>query len=140
MSTSTSTVNGEVMLRRVFDEVVGNGNFDLIDELVAPTYVNHSMPQAGSGAEGVRNTMGMFRAAFPDIRVELDDVIEQGDRVASRGSFVGTHQGDFMGIPATGRSVRVQFIDIWRIEDGKFVENWVQMDMLGLMQQLGVAG
>lgn len=128
------------MLRRVFDEVVGQGNFDLIDELVAPSYVNHNIPQAGVGVEGIRNMIGMFRAAFPDIRVDLDDVIQQGDRVASRGVFTGTHQGDFMGIPATGRSVRVQFIDIWRIEDGKFAENWVQMDMLGLMQQLGVAG
>ena len=81
----------------------------------------------------------MFLTAFPDFHVTLEDVIAEGDKVASRGVWRGTHQGNFMGIPATGKSVAVSYSDIWRFENGKAVENWVQMDMLGLMQQLGVA-
>ena len=80
----------------------------------------------------------MFRAAFPDLHVTLEDVFGEGDKVATRGYFTGTHQGEFNGIPATGKQVKVSYIDLWRLENGKAVDNWVQMDMIGLMQQLGV--
>lgn len=66
-------------------------------------------------------------------------VIAEGDRVCSRGVMYGTHRGEFMGIPPTGKKVEVKYTDIWRLDKGKFVENWVQMDMMGMMQQLGLA-
>lgn len=81
----------------------------------------------------------MFLAGFPDLRVVIEDEIAEGDRVVTRGQMQGTHQGDFLGIPATGKRIDIAYIDIWRLENGKAVENWVQMDMLGMMQQLGVA-
>ena len=80
----------------------------------------------------------MFRTAFPDFKVIIEDEVVCGDHVATRGSFSGTHTGEFMGIPPTGRSFHCTYSDIWRLEHGKGRENWVQMDMLGLMQQLGV--
>jgi predicted ester cyclase len=81
--------------------------------------------------------LDQFFAAFPDMHVTVEDVIEDGDRIATRGRFVGTHRGEFNGVPATGRPVDVKYIDVWRVEDGKAVENWVQMDLLGLLQQVG---
>jgi steroid delta-isomerase-like uncharacterized protein len=106
--------------------------------LIGTTYVNHSMPAPVPGPEGFRMVISMFRAAFPDLHITLEDVIGEGDKVATRGYFTGTHQGEFNGIPATGKQVKVSYIDLWRVENGKAVENWVQMDMIGLMQQLGV--
>ena len=90
------------------------------------------------GVAGFAIVDGMFRTAFPDFRVTIEDEVTVGNRVATRGYFTGTHNGEFMGIPATGRTFRCTYSDIWCLEDGKGRENWVQMDMLGLMQQLGV--
>jgi steroid delta-isomerase-like uncharacterized protein len=110
----------------------------VIDELLDPSYVNHNMPAPAPGNEGFKQVIMMFRNAYPDLHVTVEDVIAEGDKVASRGTWRGTHQGEFMGVPATGKQVAVSYSDIWRVENGKFVENWVQMDLLGLMQQLGV--
>jgi steroid delta-isomerase-like uncharacterized protein len=80
----------------------------------------------------------MFEAAFPDLRVHLGEVLAaEDDKVVTRSHWTGTHQGDFMGVPASGKAVDVNFIDIWRIEDGLLVESWVRMDFLSLMQQIG---
>jgi steroid delta-isomerase-like uncharacterized protein len=106
--------------------------------LLSPAYVNHAFPDA-RGPEGMRQVMSQFFTAFPDMRVEVEEVVAQGKRAASRGVMRGAHRGEFMGIPATGKPVQIDYMDIWRFEDGKAVENWVQMDMLGMMQQLGVA-
>jgi predicted ester cyclase len=72
------------------------------------------------------------------MRVVIEDEVAEGNKVAARGYFTGTHQGGFMGIPATNKTIHVKYIDIWTVEDGKLKDNWIQMDMLGLMQQLGV--
>jgi predicted ester cyclase len=82
--------------------------------------------------------IGMFTDAFPDMRITVEEVIGEGEKVATRGTWSGTHKGSFMGVAATGKSVKIGYIDMWRFENGRAVENWVQMDMLGLMQQLGV--
>jgi steroid delta-isomerase-like uncharacterized protein len=133
-----STENNKTTIRRVFEEVVNNGNFGVADELVGPAYVNHGVPVPAQGPEALRMAIGMFRAAFPDIKVTLENVVAEGERVATHGYFTGTHQGDFNGIPPTGKAIKVAYIDLWRLENGKAAENWVQMDMVGLMQQLGV--
>jgi predicted ester cyclase len=72
------------------------------------------------------------------MRITLETQLADGDLVANRGVFTGTHQGEFMGVPATGKQVTVQFMDLWRLENGQAVENWVRLDMLGLMTQLGI--
>jgi steroid delta-isomerase-like uncharacterized protein len=133
-----STEQNKAIVRRVFEEIVNKGNMSAADELLAADYVNHDMPAPVPGVEGFKLIIGMFRTAFPDITVTLDDALAEGDRVVTRGVFTGTHKGEFMGIPATGKKVAVKYLDIWRLENGKCKENWVQMDMLGLMQQLGV--
>ncbi len=128
----------KTLILRVFEEGMNGGADAVLDKVISSSYVNHNFPASAPGAEGFKQVIGMFRAAFPDFRVAVEDVVAEGDRVATRGAMSGTHQGEFMGIPATGERIAVPYIDIWRIEGGKGVENWVQMDMLGMMQQLGV--
>ena len=132
-----STEHNKTVIRRVFSELVNQGNVAVANELLEAGYINHNFPAPAPGSEGFMQVVAMFRTAFPDIVVNLNDVVAEGDRVATRGVFTGTHRGDFMGIPATGKRVAVKYIDIWRLENGKGRENWVQMDIIGLMQQLG---
>ncbi len=80
----------------------------------------------------------MFRTAFPDSHVMFEEELADGDSVIQRGYVTGTHQGEFQGIPPTGKQFKIKSIDIWHVMNGKAVENWVEMDMLDLMQQLGV--
>src|SRR5581483_2374856 len=96
------------------------------------------MPAPAPGPEGFKQVLEMFTSAFPDIHITIEDVIAEGDKVVTRGYFTGTHRGAFMNVPATGRTVKVSYIDIWRLANGQAVENWVQMDLLGLMQQIGL--
>ena len=132
-----STEENKELVRRAFAAMT-SGHLDQLGELLAPDVVNYSFPDT-RGVEGFTQVMGMFITAFPDMEMHMDDSIAEGDKVATRGYFTGTHKGDFMGIPATGKSIRVSYTDIWAVKDGKLAENWVQMDILGMMQQLGVA-
>jgi predicted ester cyclase len=87
----------------------------------------------------MKMALGMFTTAFSDFQVVVEEMIAERNRIASRGYFTGRHAGDFQGISPTGRPIKVGYVDIWHVdEQGKFVANWVQMDMLGLLQQLGV--
>ena len=133
-----STEENKTRLRRVFDEGINQKQLDVFDELLAPNYVNYNMPAPAPGPAGFKQVIGMFQTAFPDMRITIEDEFGEGDKVGTRGYMTGTHKGEFMGIPATNKSVKVSYIDLWHAENGKFVENWVQLDMLGLMQQLGV--
>jgi steroid delta-isomerase-like uncharacterized protein len=133
-----STEQNKAIIRRLFEETANRGNLAVADELLASDYINYNFPTSAPGPQGFKQVITMFRAAFPDLVATLEDVIAEGDMVSTRGHVVGTHRGDFMGIPATGKKVSLSYIDIWRLENGKARENWVQMDMLGLMQQLGV--
>jgi predicted ester cyclase len=135
-----STEHNARTIRRIFEDGMNLGRPDLYRELIHPAYVNHDFPAPVGGVEGFLIVDGMFRAAFPDLQVVVEDVVASGDLVATRGFFTGTHSGEFLGMPPTGRTFRCSYGDIWRLEDGKGRENWVQMDMLGLMQQLGAAG
>jgi steroid delta-isomerase-like uncharacterized protein len=132
-----STEANKALVRRMFEEGMNANNPSVFDEVIGASYVNHDMPAPTPGPEGFKQVIGAFRAAFPDMRAAVEDMVAEGDRVVSRGHFTGTHRGAFMGLPATGKQVRVAYIDVWRVEDGKLVENWVRLDMLGMMQQLG---
>ena len=133
-----SAETNKAIIRRVFNEMVNNGNLGIADELIGPGYVNHGIPVPATGPEALKMAVTLFRTAFPDINLMLEEVVAEGDKVATRGYFTGTHQGDFNGIPATGKPIKTTYIDVWRLENGKAAENWVQMDMLGILQQLGV--
>ena len=127
--------------RRVFNEVWTAGRLDLVDELFAPDYVGQP---AGSeepvrGREGVQQYIGGLREAFPDLGMTVEDQVADGDKVATRWTARGTHEGDIMGIGATGRIAEVTGTTIQRIHEGKIVEGWTNWDVLGLLGQLGVA-
>ncbi len=110
----------------------------LTGELVAPNYVNHSLPPGvPPGVEGLTLLFAMFRAGFPDIQFPIEDLIAEGDKVVARYTVRGTHRGDFQGIPPTGKEVAFSSIEIDRMVDGKVQEHWFEMDLLGLMGQLG---
>jgi steroid delta-isomerase-like uncharacterized protein len=117
-------------------EAVNTGNVALLDKLVAPDYIEHS--EGFQGVEPFRQQIITFRAAFPDLHVTIEDLITDGDRFASRTTVTGTHTGDLMGMPATGKHISVQAVDIGRIENGQAKERWGGLDMYTLLTQLGV--
>ncbi|HYU05956.1 MAG TPA: ester cyclase [Thermoplasmata archaeon] len=123
-----------------YDEVLNRGNLDVIDKMTAENYVDHTAPPGMSpGREGEKQWFALLRAAFPDGQTTIEDIIAEGDKVVVRATMTGTHQGDFMGIPATGKQVTISGIDVTRFHEGQSVEHWGQWDMAALMQQLGVA-
>ncbi len=125
---------------RRFLEETDKGNLDVIDEQVSPDAVDHNpFPGQAPGAEGVRQVFAMLKAAFPDMSQSIQDMVAEGDRVAIRSTLHGTHRGEFLGIPATGKQVALPGIDIIRFdEEGKMIEHWGLFDVPLLMQQLGV--
>lgn len=125
-------------VQRMIDEAFNAGNLKVLPELIAPDHVSHLPTGDHYGPEGVRIDIAGFRTAFPDLRLDLDDVIEADERVIYRFTARGTHAGPFLGLPATGRKVRVQGIGIDRFSGNRMVERWVQYDSWGLLQQLGV--
>ncbi|HET7037474.1 MAG TPA: ester cyclase [Thermomicrobiaceae bacterium] len=139
MSAVTATEANKAIARRFLDEAFNQGRLEVIDEIIAPDAVDHDpAPGQAPGAAGVRQAVSMFRAAFPDLRIELHDQVAQGDLVCNRWTIHGTHQGELMGIPPTGKRVQVPGIDIVRVAQGKLVEHWATLDQVGMLQQLGV--
>ena len=136
-----SVEENRAIVRRFVEEVQSGGNIDAIDELCSPEFINHTAPPGvPSNCEGIKQVMAMFRQAFPDSYFTVEDMVAEGDKVATRKTFRGTHQGEFMGIPPSGQQVSIGLIDIVRISHGKVVEHWAIGDNLGMMQQLGVIG
>jgi predicted ester cyclase len=128
----------KALVRRIFEEGMNQQRPEVFDQLLAPSFENHDMPAPVPGPEGFRMVFGMFQAAFPDMQVTLEEVLAtDDDKVVTRGAFTGTHKGEFMGVAASGAQIEVKFIDIWRVEGHKVAENWVRLDLLGLMQQIG---
>jgi steroid delta-isomerase-like uncharacterized protein len=125
-------------VRRVYD-LINAGDIDGFGALMAADFVEHEqLPGLKPTKEGVLAFFRMQRAAFPDMRMEVQDIIASGDRVAIRVRYTGTHTGDFMGMPAAGKRVDVQLIDIMGMgDDGLVHEHWGVMDQMTLMQQLG---
>jgi predicted ester cyclase len=133
-----STEQNKAIIRRIFEDGLNQNRPSVFNELIDPNFVIHDAPfEIQRGGEGFRQAIEMFRAAFPDLHVTFEDEFADGDVVIHRGYITGTHRGEFQGIPPTGKQVKVNTLDIWRVANGKAVDNWVQMDMLGLMQQLG---
>ena len=135
-----SSEENKALYRKFIDEVIGKRNLAVIDEMMTPDYIEHDElpPGMPTGTEGLKQMMGMMFSAFPDLQSTTEDVIAEGDKVVGRHTSTGTHSGDFMGIPATGKRVSIGEIHIVRYVNGKGVEHWGQVDMMGMMQQLGV--
>jgi len=126
------------LMRRFYDEVLSNGDLDRIPELCSADVVDHEAPPGmPDGIEGVTAFVTMIRGGFPDLRATVEDILEDGDKGVARVRFTGTHEGEFMGVPATGKRIDIETIDIVRFADGKCVEHWGVTDNLTLMQQIG---
>jgi steroid delta-isomerase-like uncharacterized protein len=134
-----SELNKKVV-RRLFEEVWNKGNLPLADELFTPNYAHHdaSTPDVGRGPESEKKRATLYRTAFPDMRLNIEDIIAEGETVMARWSCRGTHKGDFSGIAPTGKQFNISGVSIARFANGKMAEGWVNWDALGLMQQLGV--
>jgi steroid delta-isomerase-like uncharacterized protein len=124
--------------RRVYD-AFNSGEVDSLDDIVAADVVDHDPqnPRAAEGRDGLKQQIAMYREAFPDLHLEVEDQIAEGEMVVSRWTATGTHQGDLPGIPASGKSTTVTGIGIDRFEDGMVVEVWGNWDTLGMLQQIG---
>jgi len=130
----------KALVRRYFEDAFSRGDLDALDEIVAPGAVEHDPqdPYAGeTGPEGARHSIEMYRAAFPDLRFDVEEQIAEGDLVATRFTGTGTHDGDLPDLPASHRRSTVTGIAMNRIEDGRIAETWVNWDTLGMLQQLG---
>ncbi len=135
-----SAEENKAVIRRAYDELWNERNVGVVDELVAEDFLNHAAPpDRQRGRQDLKDMILMFESAFPDFHYEVEDVIAEREKVAVRDLFRGTHQGNFMGIPATGNRVTMEAIHIYRFREGKLAEHWVVRDDLGMMRQLGVA-
>lgn len=129
----------KALLRRFID-LWNSGQIDAADEFVSPQLVDHSLPPGlPPGLVGFKLLVQTFRDAFPDLHITIDEIAAQTDRAAARVTFHGTHRGAFQGIPATGKTFTMGAIGILRFERATVVEHWAVLDLLGLLQQLGVA-
>ncbi len=125
----------KVLVRRFFDEIVNGGNLAVVDEIFAPTFPG--------GLDPIKATASMWRTAFPDLQISIEDMIAEGDRVVARLTIRGTHQGELRSqllgtLAPTGRQATWTGIDLFRIAGGRIAERWNERDLVGLLQQLGV--
>jgi steroid delta-isomerase-like uncharacterized protein len=132
-----STEENKELVRR-YQEAYNTNNMDALDEIVAPNLISHSlMPGLAPGRESLRQLQQLTLAAFPDFHTTIEDLIAEGDKVVARCTTRGTHKGEFLGIPPSGKPFTFTWISIFRIADGKIVEHWGEEDALGWLQQLG---
>jgi predicted ester cyclase len=125
-------------VKRLFNDGINKQDLSIAKEVIADNYVNHGFPGSNPGLQGFMEVINGFTSSFSDLRINQEEVIAEGETVATRGRWTGKHSGEFMGMKPTGKSVEVQFADFWKFSNGKAVENWVYMDMMGLMQQLSI--
>lgn len=135
-----STEQNKALVRQLVEEAINQGNINAIDELLIPDFVEHEElpPGIPPGREAPKVLFTMLRSAFPDLKATIEHLIAEGDEVVLHMTWTGTHKGEFMGIPPTGKRISINVIDILGIAEGKFVEHWGVMDSMALMQQLGV--
>ncbi len=133
-----SSENIIASVRRLFAEAFSKGEYAVIDELVSPDFVEHQNGAQGTGPETLRRVASGLRQSFPDLRLEMEDVVATEDTVWARLRGRGTDTGGVAGRPPSGRTVEVDVIDIVRFRDGKIVEHWGVADRLGMLQQVGV--
>jgi steroid delta-isomerase-like uncharacterized protein len=131
-------MDNQTVITRLFDEVLNQGNLDLLDELIGANYLEHDpVPGQLAGAAGIKAKLVALRQAFPDIHFNLEELVSEGAAVAARYGWEGTHMAEFMGIQPTGKTVRVRGMDFYRLQNAKIVEHWDCIDEIGLLRQLG---
>ena len=134
-----SLEENKALFRRFIEEVENAKNTDAVDQFFAADYLDHNPPPFGEpGIEALKQAMRMFFTAFPDLIVEVDDLLAEGNKVVGRITARGTHQGELMGIAPTGKQVTMKEIHIVRYSGGMVVEHWGIEDNMSMMQQLGM--
>lgn len=134
-----SSETNKSIVRRMFEEDLNTDNREMGQVLFIPDFVDHTNPPGlQHGIEGHNRLVALLHSAFPDIKYTIDDIFAEADRVCVRVTMRGTHEGDFFGIPPTGKRVSVSGTHILRIQDGKIAEHWGNNADLHMMQQLGV--
>ena len=136
----TNTEQNKAIVEEFIQGLFTKGDLAAVDRYLADDFVAHQppMPDLSGDAEGFREAAARIRAAFPDWHSDLHLLIAEGDYVAEHFTASGTHRGEIMGVPATGRTVQLPGINIFRLRDGKIVERWGNLDMLGFLTELGV--
>lgn len=126
------------IIQRLVDEVWNQGKLSVVDEIHAPNYVGHAPPEHMRGPDDYKELVAKYRAALPDIRWTIEDMITEGDKVVFRWSNRWTHGGELEGAAATGKKGTAMGISICRIAEGRIAEEWATWDALGFLQQIGV--
>jgi steroid delta-isomerase-like uncharacterized protein len=134
---SVISTDNKALVRRFWEGLVGAGDLALADDLLAPGYTVRYAGNPPMDRDGFLQFLDALRTAFPDVAVTVEDLLAEGDEVAVRWTWGGTHQGPFFGIPPTGEAITGSGIGIFRIADGRIVEDFVHEDTFGLLQQLG---
>jgi steroid delta-isomerase-like uncharacterized protein len=128
----------KALAQRWFTEVMNEGNLEVIDEICSQDFVDHNpLPGTSPDFAGLKDFVTQVRSAFPDIETTAEDILVEGDRLAVRSTIRGTHKGDFMGIPASGKKVEVSNYDFVRFENDQAAEHWGTIDSAALMEQIG---
>lgn len=134
-----SLEENKAIVRRLVEEAQAGGKLHVIDELISPDFVDHSpWPGIPATREGVRQIFGMFQAALADLHVIIHEQIAEADRVVTRKTLRGVHQGNLLGVPPTGNVIAIEVIDILQLKDGLITDHWNLVDQYGLLQQLGL--
>lgn len=132
-----SAEEDKALVRRLVDEAQSRGDIEVVDEVLADHFVDHSaFPGFPPDREGVKQLFGALHAAFEDFHATIHQQVAEGGKVATRKTFRGVHRGEFMGVPPTGREVDFGVIDVLYIREGKITDHWTEVDLLGLMRQL----
>lgn len=127
----------KVLVQRLIEEAQSKGNFDVVDELFADDFIDHTpFPGVPPTRDGVKMLFGYLRSAFPDLQVRVHEQIAEGEKVVTRKTFEGTHRGEFMGVASTGRPVAFEVIDILTLRNGRIAEHRVVFDQLAIREQL----
>lgn len=136
-----TTEENKQLIRRFVEEAINQQNAGAIDEIVAQDFVEHvPFPGQGPGREGLKYAVAALLSGFPDMQWTIDEQVAEGEKVVSRFTMRGTHHGEFLAIPPTGKSIEVWGIVIDVVRNREFAESRIILDMMGLMHQLGVAG
>jgi len=130
----------KAIVRRYFEEVFNKKVLAVLDDLIASNFVGHTSTGTDvHGPEGVKQQVAMFSIAFPDMHYTLEDLVAEGDKVVARFTFRGTHRGEFLGLAPTGKRVTGMGTGTYRITDGKMQDAWINRDIFGVLQQLGIS-
>jgi len=136
MANESAAANKE-LVRRFYQEVFGDWNMALVDEVVSPQFISHDWPKDGpTGPKAFRDFYAIIRSVAPDARYEVDDLIAEDDKVVVRWRMLGTHMGEFRGIAPTGRAIVLSGIAIYRVHNGQLQERWVVSDLHGALEQI----